>query len=275
MSNYINIAGEKLSKSTFVPQDTWWMGAVSYYSITEPSTTDNTNFRSNNTSAWYGPFFSLRMYDESCPASAGGGTCRQQFFDQREQDFIHVGDPAMFTGLPSVGSQSASTGCTWNWVNDPLAVGGYLLYNGADPSASATPIATTGAGVTTFNETGLTNGTTYFRYIDKIIVIDTTSSAVSSGLQSVTMTSTDQSIVAHTRLHFGGTGAEDVEVVPNPAPSISAGHTVFSATFANSHASGVPVTSEEAYSGLDLLDWTTTGLIHTTGSSNGLSFGTR
>jgi hypothetical protein len=274
MSNYINIAGEKTQPSPYAPQDSWWMGAVSYYSALRPSATDNANFRLKNASAWYGPFFSLRMYDESCPANEGG-TCRQQFFDQREQDFIHVGDPAMFTGLPSVGSQSASTGCTWNWVNDPLAVGGYLLYNGADPSASATPIATVGSGVTTYDEMGLTNGTLYFRYIDKIIVSDTTNSAVSSGLQSVTMTSIDQSIVAHTRLHFAGTGAEDVEVVPNPAPTISAGVTVFSATFANAHATGVAVTSEEAYSGLDELDWTTTGLIHTTGSSNGLSLGTR
>jgi hypothetical protein len=222
-------------------------------------------------SAWYGSFESLRMYDEKCPANEGG-VCRQPLYDQGEQIFLHAGDAALMTGEPTVGVQSASTGCTWNWnVDYRGAQGGYILY---ESTGGAFANIFSGSG-TTFVQTGLTNATTYYVYVDSILVSDTTDNAADGAVTvtgtpvSVAMAGVDANILAHTRLHFAAPNAEDVEVLPNPAPRTSSGHTVFSAIFTSTHLRNLAVTDEAAFSGTDPLDTTQTMMANTTQPSYG------
>jgi hypothetical protein len=272
-----SIGGEKLA-GAIQPGDEYWMGAVSSFWDNIATRANYDAYRTtNNNSAQYGAFTSSSRTDERCPAT-NGGVCRLPLFDQREQDLIHDGDPALMSADPIVGGINHTTaGCNWFWKPDDRGEqGGYSLYDATNNNQ----IASIPHGTTTYTELGLVNdSTTYFRYLDSILVNDTTTTIIPApGVPpvAVTVTASDvnQNIIAHTRLHIANATNpainEDVEVLSNPTPDSSSGKTKFViVNTVNGYPAGAILTSEVAYSGVDALDSTSTSMANLTQPSYG------
>jgi hypothetical protein len=263
----MSLGGSKYRGST-QPEDEYWMPAVSSFFDNIETWGDYNEYRNTFSNAGqYGAYASMSRTDETCPAM-DGAVCRKPIFDQREQDFMHDDDPALLSGDPIIGGVSGSTaGCTWYWKPDDRGeVGGYKIYDGTNNSLIASIVH----GTTTFAETGLTNDTTtYFRYVDSILVSDSISAAITTTNVpvSVTTSGVGTNILAHTRLHIqDGASSEDVEVLSTPAPFLNAmGHTVFSIiNTVNTYHANSTIINESAYSGTDSLDTTTSAMANTT-----------
>ena len=179
------------------------------------------------------------------------------YYHKREQDFYHNGDAAFLTGTPS-----ASGTCIWNWQADlrPNA-GKYQLVNGATGAVISTVTGTT------FTESGLTNGTPVYRYLNTVFVdsgattINAAITASTSAQTAVyTPTATTQVIRGDDWLSIGGAHPEVVRVLNQPtgggAPGTTNDTSHFVAVFTQNHAIGDSISEIEPYDGTNNLDAT-------------------
>jgi len=194
------------------------------------------------------------------------------YFDWHEQDFLHVGDPAMQECQP----ENNAIVITWLAdARDPTSYNVYWASQQAGQGSSQTTKdalvpngsgATSGLQISTVDGTpshGLINGNSYSTYVDSVFTATTapapaptnngsyvTSLGTTTGVGLLTFSTTPDWIVPGALIQVdSGSNQEGADVA-----TITGTTATMVKRFVNTHAAGVPVSMEIPYSALDNLD---------------------